>query len=49
MVKILKTDTFDKWLRKLKDFRARALILAKIKKVESGNLGNIKAVGKKFL
>ena len=47
MYKIQKTDTFDKWLRKLRDVRAKGLILARMKRAELGNLGNHKAVGKR--
>jgi putative addiction module killer protein len=32
---IEKTDQFDKWLRKLKDFRAKAKILFRIQKIEN--------------
>jgi putative component of toxin-antitoxin plasmid stabilization module len=31
---IEKTDEFDKWLRKLKDLRAKAKILFRIQKIE---------------
>ncbi len=32
---IEKTDVFDKWLRKLKDLRAKAKILFRIQKIET--------------
>lgn len=35
MYKIEKTDDFDKWLRKLKDLRAKAKILFRIQKMEN--------------
>ena len=35
MYKIEKTDDFDKWLRKLKDFGAKARILFRIQKIEN--------------
>ncbi len=35
MYKIEKTDEFDKWLRKLKDLRAKAKILFRIQKIEN--------------
>ena len=35
MYLIEKTDEFDKWLRKLKDIRAKAIILIRIQKVEN--------------
>jgi len=47
MCVIKKTDIFDKWLRKLKDHRAKGLILARLKRAELGNPGNHKSVGKR--
>ena len=44
---IEKTSEFDKWLRKLKDLRAKAKILFRIQKIESeGYFGDYKPVGK---
>ena len=46
MYLIEKTDEFDKWLRKLKDIRAKAIILFRIQKIENlGQLGNCESVG----
>jgi putative addiction module killer protein len=43
---IEKTDEFDKWLRKLKDLRAKAKILFRIQKIESEkHFGNCEPVG----
>lgn len=43
---IEKTVEFDKWLRKLKDLRAKAKILFRIQKLESdGHFGDCKPVG----
>lgn len=43
---IEKTAEFDKWLRKLKDLRAKAKILFRIQKIESdGHFGDAKPVG----
>ena len=43
---IEKTDEFDKWLRKLKDFRAKAKILFRIQKVENDeHFGDCEPVG----
>lgn len=39
------TDTFSDWLRKLKDIRARARIIARIRSAEHGNLGDCASVG----
>lgn len=43
---VVKTDTFDKWLRKLKDIRAKAKVLFRIQKLEKdGHYGDSKSVG----
>ncbi len=44
MYLIEKTTEFDKWLKKLKDKTAKAKILFRLQRVESGNLGDIKPV-----
>jgi len=41
-----KTNTFDIWFKRLKDIRAKAKILTKLKKIELGKLGDYKFVGK---
>ena len=46
MYLIEKTTEFDKWLRKLKDLRAKAKILFRIQKLEKDeHFGDIKSVG----
>lgn len=46
MLSIKKTKEFDRWLRKLKDLRAKAKILFRIQKIESdAHFGDCKAVG----
>ena len=46
MYKIEKTDDFDKWLRKLKDLRAKANILFRIQKIEiDEHFGDCEPVG----
>ena len=46
MYLIEKTDEFDKWLRKLKDLRAKAKILFRIQKIENeDHFGNCEPVG----
>ena len=43
---IEKTIEFDKWIRKLKDLKAKAKILFRIQKIESdGHFGDCKPVG----
>ena len=39
------TNQFDDWLRKLKDRAAKVRILVRIKRIEKGNLGDIKTIG----
>ena len=46
MYRIEKTAEFDKWLRKLKDLRAKAKILFRIQKIETdGHFGDGEPVG----
>jgi len=46
MYLIEKTDEFDKWLRKLKDVRAKAKILFRIQKIENdAHFGDCEPVG----
>jgi len=43
---IEKTVEFDRWLRRLKDLRARAKILFRIQRIENdGHFGDCKSVG----
>jgi len=42
---ILRTDEFDSWLSKLKDFRGKARIIERIKSAERGNFGDCSPVG----
>jgi len=42
---ILRTETFDQWLRKLKDFRGKARIVERIRSAERGNFGDSKSIG----
>jgi putative addiction module killer protein len=39
------TDIFAKWLRELRDRKAKARILARLDAAQLGNLGDCKAVG----
>ena len=50
MYKIEKTENFDKWLRKLKDLRAKAKILFRIQKIENDeHFGDCEPVGNGIL
>ena len=45
MLEVRQTDTFVNWLRALKDANAVARIAARIRRLELGNLGDVKPVG----
>ena len=45
MYEILKSATFDNWLRKLRDRQARVRILARIDRLGRGNPGDVRLVG----
>ena len=45
MVEIVRSATFDRWLRKLKDRRAAARVLIRIDRLAAGNPGDVKPVG----
>jgi putative addiction module killer protein len=45
VVEIVKSATFDQWLRKLKDRRAVARVLVRIDRLAAGNPGDVKPVG----
>jgi putative addiction module killer protein len=42
---IKQTEVFSKWLQKLRDVRAKAAILVRIRRASFGNLGSIRSVG----
>ena len=45
MLTIQRSTTFDRWLRKLRDRRARDRIIARLIAAEDGHLGDVKTVG----
>lgn len=45
MFEILKTDTFEQWLRRLRDRPAAARINARLRRASLGHLGDCKSVG----
>ena len=45
MFEIIKSETFSKWLKGLRDARAVSRINARIRQVSLGNLGDIAPVG----
>ncbi len=42
---VLRSDTFDAWLKSLRDTLAKSRILARLRYAELGNLGDVKPVG----
>lgn len=45
MYTILRTEEFDAWLKKLRDPKGKARILARLRSAEFGNIGDVKFVG----
>jgi putative addiction module killer protein len=45
MIEIQQSETFARWMRGLRDVRAKARILARIDRIADGNLGDVKPVG----
>ena len=45
MFEIIKSETFDSWLKGLRDKRAAARINARLRRVPLGNLGDVAPVG----
>ena len=45
MVDVVRSSTFDRWLRKLKDRRAAARVLVRVQRLAAGNPGDVKPVG----
>jgi putative addiction module killer protein len=43
--KVVRSETFDRWLRKLKDRRAAARVLVRLDRLAAGNRGDVKPVG----
>jgi putative addiction module killer protein len=45
VIRVLKSATFDAWMRGLADDRARARIQARIRRLSLGNPGDVRPVG----
>lgn len=45
MIEIRKTDTYSKWLEKLRDREAKARINIRLRRITLGNFGDAKPVG----
>jgi putative addiction module killer protein len=45
VIEVIKSTTFDRWLRKLRDRRAAARVQIRIDRLAGGNPGDVKPVG----
>lgn len=45
MIEVRQTDEFARWFEKLRDHQARARILARIRRLQLGNPGDVEPVG----
>lgn len=45
MREIIKSQTFDRWLRSLRDIQAKARVETRIRRLSIGNFGDVKPVG----
>jgi putative addiction module killer protein len=45
MIQVEVTDTFDKWLKGLRDLQAKERIFERIRRLRDGNPGDAKSVG----
>ena len=45
MIEVRQTDAYDGWFRKLRDRRAKARILIRIRRLSLGNPGDVRPVG----
>ena len=45
MYLIKQTDVFWKWLKKLKDIKAKVSIIRRVDRIKNGNFGDCKSVG----
>lgn len=45
MIELIKADVFGGWLRGLRDTRARAKIMVRIRRLSLGNPGDVKPIG----
>lgn len=42
---VVETDAFNRWLRSLRDERARGRILIRLRRLSQGNLGDTRSLG----
>ena len=48
MIKVKQHDVFRKWLKQVKDQKAKSAILSRLRRLEFGLLGDVKPVGGGF-
>lgn len=46
MIEIRRTEEYDTWLRRLRDVQARARINTRVRRLQSGNPGDVRPVGR---
>ena len=46
MPQVVRTDTFDEWLKALRDLKGRARVDMRIRRLADGNPGDVRPVGK---
>ncbi len=44
-MKVVYTEVFEQWLKRLRDRRAKVSIVSRIERIEDGNFGDHKSVG----
>lgn len=49
MVEIIRSETFDRWLKRLRDSEAKVRILMRIRRLSLGNPGDVQPVGEGLL
>ena len=49
MITLIRSETFDRWLNRLRDKTALVRILARLRNVGEGNFGDVKSVGEGVL
>ncbi|WP_181274119.1 type II toxin-antitoxin system RelE/ParE family toxin [Brevibacterium oceani] len=45
MVEVIRSTTYDRWVRSIKDRRVKARVLARVDRLAQGNPGDVKPVG----
>jgi putative addiction module killer protein len=49
MITLVRSETFDRWLNRLRDKTALVRILARLRNIGEGNFGDVKSVGEGVL